>query len=132
MRAPRRRRPRRRWIAAPTGRDLDAVASAARYCGSPEHKDTPSFAGQPKPRADASICDRSFASDRGRPQAWLTAAIRRGIVSEDWEGDFPRYVWYKEEATVYEARLVNRTQGWYKGFPLKPEEWPPGIERSYE
>jgi len=121
----------RRRIAKSIGRDLEAVASAATYVGSPEHKDAPSFAGQPQPRADASICDRTLASDRDRVQEWLAAGIRRGTVSEDWEGGFPRYVWYKEGETVYEGRLVNRTQGWYKGFPLSRTEWPPGIETFY-
>lgn len=132
MRAPRRRRPLRRRIATPIGRDLETAASAARYIGSPEHKDTPSFAGQPQPRADASICDRTLASDRERAQQWLAAAIRRGTVSADWEGEFPRYVWYKEGETVYEGRLVNRAQGWYKGFPLTAAEWPPGIDSFYD
>jgi len=121
----------RRRIAKPTGRDLEAAASAATYIGSPEHKDTPSFAGQPQPRADASICDRTLAGDRDRVQQWLAEGIRRGAVSGDWEGGFPRYVWYKEGETVYEGRLVNRTQGWYKGFPLGLAEWPPGIESFY-
>jgi hypothetical protein len=121
-----------RKIADPGGRDLEAPASEARYVGSPEHKDVPSFAGQPKHRADASICDRSLAADRERAQGWLEKAIRRGAVSEHWEGRFPRYVWYKEGETVYEGRLVNRDQGWYKGYPLTAEESPPGIEVFYE
>jgi hypothetical protein len=25
---------------------------------------------------------------------------------------------------MYEARLVNRANGEYKGFPLLPDEWP--------
>lgn len=132
MRAPGRRRPQRRRIAQSIDHDLEAVASTARYIGSTEHKDTPSFAGHPRPRwADASICDRSLADQLSQIQQWLETAIRRGTVSEDWEGGFPRYVWQKEGTTVYEARLVNRTQGSYKGYPLKPSEWPPGIE-SYD
>jgi hypothetical protein len=52
-------------------------------------------------------------------------------VSQHWDGEFPRYVWYKDSGTVYEARLVNREQGSYKGYPLEPAEWPPGIEAVY-
>jgi hypothetical protein len=122
-----------RRIAGPIGQDLNALASEAKYIGSPEHKDTPSFAGHPRPRrGDASICDRSLATDRERVQEWLMTAIRRGTVSEHMESGFPRYVWYKEGDTVYEARLVNRAQGWYKGWPLTPSEWPPGIESFYD
>lgn len=132
MRAPRRRRPQRRRIAGATESDLHAAASRARYIGSPEHKDTPSFAGHPRPRADASICDRALADQQDRVQQWLVSAIRGGTVSEHWEGDFPRYVWHKVGPTVFEGRLVNREQGWYKGFPLQPSEWPPGIEGNHE
>ena len=120
-----------RRIGVPVGRDLDAVASAATYIGSPEHKDTPSFAGHPQPRKTASICDRNLARDRDRPQQWLELGIRRGTVSDRWEGSFPRFVWCKVGDTVYEARLVNRVQGSYKGWPLSQEEWPPGIEDFY-
>lgn len=121
-----------RRIGTPPGRNLDAAASEAMYIGSPEHKDIPSFAGHPKHRADASICDRSLAEDQQRVQGWLEEAIRRGTVSEHWEGRFPRFVWYKEGRTVYEGRLVNRDQGWYKGYPLAAEESPAGIEAFYE
>jgi hypothetical protein len=61
----------------------------------------------------------------------LGEAVRRGAVGEHWEGAFPRYVWYKEADTVYEGRLVNREQGWYKGYPLARDEWPTGVEDVY-
>lgn len=49
-----------------------------------------------------------------------------------FEGGYPRYVWFKEdEETVYEARLVNRGKGTYKGYPLETDEWPSGIEDVY-
>ena len=43
-------------------------------------------------------------------------------------GDFPRYAWCKIGDTVYEARLVNRAIGEYKGWQLKLHEWPDGID----
>lgn len=122
---------RRLWEPTPD-HDLSAAASAAKYIGSPEHKDIKSFAGQPKPRADASICDRSLAEDQERVRGWLEKALRRKVVSARWEGCFPRYVWYKEGGTVYEGRLVNSVQGWYKGYPLNPEEWPSWIGSVYD
>jgi hypothetical protein len=109
------------------GTNLQAVAARASYIGSPEHKDTPSFAGQPRPRADAAICDRSLAGKQGQVTRWLRRAIRRGSVSAYWEGDFPRYVWHKEEDVVYEARLVNQVNGQYKGYPLNRDEWPQNL-----
>lgn len=111
----------------PEGKNLDATARKATYIGSPEHKNTPSFAGHPRPRADAAICDLNLAQQKARIQKWLRTAIRQGSVSAFWEGDFPRYVWHRQGETVFEARLVNQINGQYKGYPLNPEEWPQGL-----
>jgi hypothetical protein len=129
MRAPRRRRPLNRAIAPPPdGVNINEVAALAKYVGSPEHKDTPSFAGQPRPRADAALCDRTLAAKQSTVTKWLRGAMRRGAVGGHWEGRFPRYVWYRRDGVVYEGRLVNKEAGWYKGFPLAPDEWPQGME----
>jgi len=132
MRAPRRRRPPTREISIPADVNLPEIASRVRYVGSPEHKDTPSFAGQPRPRADASICERRFMTMQEELTSWLQEAIERGAVSSHLEGDYPRYAWYKEGNVVYEARLVNRGSGEYKGYALEEEEWPNGIDEIYE
>ena len=126
MRAPKRRRPKKREISVPPDTDLDGLAAMARYVGSPEHKDFPSFAGQPRPRGDASLCPREIR-DVAIVTEWLRSAIRRGSTGAPWEGGFPRYVWHKDGDTVFEARLVNRSDGSYKGYPLARAEWPPGI-----
>ena len=130
MRAVRRRRPRKRAIFVPVDADLYRLAQRATYVGSPEHKDVPGFAGQPRLRADASCCPREVA-DRELVSGWLRSAIRRGATGAPWEGGFPRYVWYKHEDTVFEGRLVNRGTGSYKGYPLGEDEWPYGIEAMY-
>jgi hypothetical protein len=131
LRAPKRRRPLlRRAGHAPADIDVAAVAAKVRYVGSPEHKDFPSFAGQPRPRADAAICDQRLQQEE--VGAWLRSAIERGAFSDYWEGGFPRYVWYKDGDTVYEARLVNRESGEYKGWPLERSEWPTWIRDLYE
>lgn len=101
------------------------MAKKCSYVGSPEHKDVPSFAGFPRPRADASICDRRL--QREEIDTWLRAAIEKGSFGEYWEGSFPRYVWYRHEQTVYEARLLNQENGQYKGYPLAEDEWPVGL-----
>lgn len=62
---------------------------------------------------------------------WLRDAIRRGATGAPWEGAFPRYVWYKNDETVFEGRLVNRRRGEYKGYPLERGEWPDGIREIY-
>ncbi len=64
--------------------------------------------------------------------AQLRTAIAKGAVGGPWEGEFPRYAWYKTRDTVYEARLVNRTQGTYKGYGLLRTEWPKDIETCDE
>jgi hypothetical protein len=132
MRSPSLRRARpRRLEAVPSLVDLGALATEATYVGSPEHKDIPSYAGQPMLRSDASCCPRNLSRDRGVPQEWLREAIKRGAVGAPWEGRFPRYVWFQHDGVVYEGRLVNRDDGSYKGYPLEDDEWPPGIDGKY-
>jgi len=128
---PDRNRHRPRKLALPPDDvDLAAIAEQVEYIGSPEHKSAPSFAGSPRPRADATLCDISL--QRGEITEWLKNAIRLGATGT-WEGRFPRYVWYKDGDTMYEGRLTNPVQGQYKGYPLRSrDEWPNNIERIYE
>ena len=79
MRATRRRRPRKRRICVPPGTDLDVLADRVTYVGSPEHKDFPTFAGQPRLRGDASRCPREI-TDREMVRGWLCSSIRRGAT----------------------------------------------------
>ena len=126
MRTPRQRRPRKRVTVVPVGVDLEALASRVRYAGSPEHKDSPSFAGSPRPRPDASLCPRELATEQQQVTKWLRTAIRSGWTGAPWEGrspSFPRYVWYRHGGTVFEGRLVNRGLGEYKGYPLERSQW---------
>ncbi|AFM23638.1 hypothetical protein Desti_0919 [Desulfomonile tiedjei DSM 6799] len=131
MRAPKRKHVLPRQIERPEVVNGAAIAERVSYIGSPEHKDTPSFAGQPRPRADASLCDRQLSQDHERVTQWLQTAILRGAIGGMYEGDFPRYVWYKDGDVVYEARLVNRESGEYKGYPLNKTEWPEGLDSIY-
>jgi hypothetical protein len=118
---------------APEGVNVEAICDQVKYVGSAEHKDTPSFAGEPRPRADAAICDRSLAGSQDLLTDMLRAAIRKRAFGGLWEGGFPRYVWHRPDTeTLYEARLVNREAGWYKGFPLDRDEWPEGVKISDE
>lgn len=127
MRAPRRRRPLVRKINPPQGVDFNQLSERVSYVGSPEHKNAPSFAGQPKPRADASICPLELNENKGLVQVWLEVALKNAQCGEYFEGDFPRYVWHRVAGRAYEARLVNREQGHYKGYPLADDECPEGL-----
>ena len=120
-----------RALEVPADVDLVSVAEHAKYVGSREHKNVPSFAGQPGLRADASCCPPELANDLVKVTAWLRTAIRQGSTGGPWEGrgpSFPRYVWYKHNEVVYEGRLVNRGRGEYKGYPLERSEWPAAFE----
>ena len=130
MRATKRNRRRIRTIHTPPGVDLDRLAERVRYVGSPEHKDYPSFAGPPGLRSDATPCPHEI-KDPEVICEWLRAAIRCGATGEPWEGDFPRYVWYKLGNVVYVGRLVNRGLGTYKGYELEEDEWPENIDEFY-
>lgn len=98
--------------------DVADVAARVSYTGSPEHKHAVTSAGNPRPRADATICDSSFAKRLAEIQLWLRAAIRMQCCRGPWENGFPRCVWYKAGDTVFQGRLVNRVSGQYKGWQL--------------
>ncbi|MBI3928668.1 MAG: hypothetical protein HY319_24220, partial [Armatimonadetes bacterium] len=122
MKAPKRRRPLKRAIIVPPDDvDIEAIAAQVQYVGSPEHKSTPSFAGQPRPRADASLCHPDLADRQEELTDWIRDAIRGGHIGGPWEAAFPRYVWRRVEDVVYEGRLVNCGNGEYKGYPLLPD-----------
>lgn len=128
MRAPKRKRPHLRRLLPPDERPDPDVADEVRYVGSPEHKSAPSFAGRMRPRADATICDPRFLDMQEELTRWLQDAIRKGAVGGPMEGEFPRYVWVRQDDEVYEARLVNRGLGEYKGWRLRRDEWPDGLK----
>lgn len=113
-------------IAPPEGVDLAELATTVTYVGSPEHKAYPSFAGAPRPRADATLCDPAF-KDPKPLTTWLADGIRAGQIGAPWEKDYPRYVWLRVDGECYEARLVNAVQGQYKGYALSAEQTPDWV-----
>ena len=133
MKAPVRRRPLAKQLASwrSDHARLQGLEARVSYVGSPEPKDMPSFAGSPRPRADASLCPRELTRDHDKVEGWLREALRRGAVSELCDGVFPRYVWFQHEGVVFEGRLINREAGEYKGYPLEPGQGPHGLEELY-
>jgi hypothetical protein len=111
---------------APSGVKLEDLAKAVRYVGSAEHKRSKSFLGTPHPRTDATPCPPSL-DDPEVLTRWLRKAIRLGQVGAPWEGSYPRYAWYTRGDEHYEARLVNRGNGEYKGYPITAAEWPQDL-----
>lgn len=116
----------RKELCVPEGVDVAAVAASVTYVGSAEHKAHPSFAGPPKLRADASKCDAALA-DPATLTEWLRDAIASSRCGGLWEQGFPRYAWARVDGVCYEARLMNRTQGHYKGYPIDETELPPDL-----
>jgi hypothetical protein len=125
MRAKRRGRPLSRVrVQPPPDADLAQLADRAVYIPSPEHKDHV-VPGQPmpKPRTDATRCPVDVT--QAEAEAWLRDALRAGQVGGPWvDQPYPQYVWIKTGGRVYEARLTNAEQGWFKGYPLDATEVP--------
>lgn len=110
------------WPANVTATDLVARVS---YVGSPEHKARPlhlSYNFEPALRSDASRCDPTI--ERDVAQAALQDALLRMSVSQEFDGDFPRYVWGSVNGQPHIARLINSYLGQYKGWPIGSEELP--------
>jgi hypothetical protein len=129
MRSPGRRRPLARKLApVPPEDDAEAAARRAHYVGSAEHKRGLSSAGNPRLRADATPCPPEF-KDPDALTSWLRQAIRQGMTGGYWEQGLPRYAWWRDGDSCYEARLVNAGLGEYKGWPLAADEWPAELAR---
>ncbi len=111
-------------VTPPGDGDLAALAERAAYHPSAEHKDRylPGT-GVRRLRTDATACPQDVT--REQAQAWLGAALVQGHVGGRWDDQpFPQYAWYRVAGTVFEARLTNAEQGWFKGYPLRPGEEP--------
>lgn len=107
--------------------DPDTLIQRIRYVGSAEHKDYPSFAGDPALRSDASRCDPAITRDQA--ESVLKKAIRLRCVSPQQENGFPRYAWGWLDGRLYQARLINREQGHYKAWPIEDIEAPADPHR---
>ena len=104
---------------------LQAIVTKVRYTGSAYHRSPGSKAGTIAKRAGlTSRCPASWTNETAT-QA-LKLAISEAKVSCYWEGaGFPRYVWYLDGDVLYEARLTNRENGEYHGYPLEDKwQWP--------
>jgi hypothetical protein len=126
MRIP-QQRPKRHAIFVPPDTDLDALAERAVYVGSVEHKTHRSEAGLPRPRADATKCDQERHGNFRELTRMLREAIVAGRVGAPWDGEFPRYAWTNDAGDWFEARLVNRDQGTYKGYGVSADGLPEGL-----
>ena len=106
---------------------LEGLAARVDYGGNPEHKHNPGDFGLTppvQPRADKSRCDWVGISERAVALCLLREGIRRGLVSEQFRGNFPQNVWsVTDDGHPLEAQLENSAQGTYRGYPM-PETDP--------
>src|SRR5437773_1047145 len=99
-------RVRRRQVYVRPGANLEDLAARVSYVGSAEHKSSPSPAGSPRLRRDATKCDPALSGAFDTLTAWLREGVRAGNVGSPWQGELPRYVWIKQSGKWYEAYLV--------------------------
>ena len=107
-------------------KQLEELAGRVRYEPSPRHKKNPVEYGLTPLGDKGTPCERSSAFKSGTPIAKLKKAktllkrgVKMGLVSKQWEGDFPSAIWaVTDDGEPFEARLENREQGTYHGFPL--------------
>ena len=128
-RQPRRRRnPKgRRVLSPPAGVSLADVARRCRYVGSPYHRTIPGASGRPVYLTGKSKCPEELQRDPNLVQRLLKEAISQGHCGE-FEDGFPRRVWRRVGATVFEARQGTPGSGEYHGYPLEADQLVQGLE----
>ena len=105
---------------------LGELAGRVRYEPSPRHKKTPTEYNLTPSVLRGTLCEDSRVFKSGKPSTKLKKAktllrggIKGGLVSEQWDGEFPKRIWaVTDDGEPFEARLENREQGIYHGFPL--------------
>ena len=117
----------RRVKRPPNDECLERAANSCCYVGSPYHKNYPSSAGMPRYRPDTSKCPVELKDQHELIECWLRNALMSGQVSPQWDGEFPRYVWHREDNTIYEARQGSPGSGEYHGYPLEPHQKVKGL-----
>lgn len=121
-----RKRRLREWIPEERER-FSELADGVRYGGNPEHKRNPGdFDLNPPswPRKGKSLCDSAGIFTRREALALLRSGLRKGMVGERWEGEWPQNIWAVSESGIpLEAQLENREMGVYHGYPV-PESDP--------
>lgn len=127
MKVPKRNRnPKRRLHPSPDDVRLQELAVSVSYGGHPHHKRSPGDFGltpPASPRPNKSLCDGVGIFQRELATQYLVEGIRRGMVSPDADGGFPRHVWsLTDKGQVLEARCDDPVRGRYHGYPLEQSD----------
>lgn len=111
--------------------DCSKLADRVGYGGNPEHKKNPGDFGLTPPsgpRLGKSLCDAVSIFSRKIALEHLKSGLRRGFVSERFNGDWPQNIWaVTENGIALEAQLENSETGSYHGYPM-PESDPLAAE----
>ena len=102
--------------------ELEQLAGQVSYTGKGDHKRNPGdFDLVPSytEGSDKSLCDDTGLFTVKACLRLLRQGIRRGLLSEATDGDFPKNVWAVTPGGIpVEAALSNRTQGVYHAYPI--------------
>jgi len=104
---------------------LQQAAATATYVSSPYHCPGPKGQKRVVRLKPASPCPRIWTVKEATVA--LRCAIASGQVSEKWEDGFPRYVWHREAATLYEARHSRGPVGSFHAYPIGNDQAPKGL-----
>jgi len=103
---------------------LANLAAAVKYTGNPEHKrNRGDFTLTPpaQPRRGKSLCDNASVFSRCDALKYLQEGIRKGLVSEQFIGDWPKVIWaVTEDGVPLEAQRDG--EGSYHGYPMPQED----------
>ncbi|PPC89434.1 MAG: hypothetical protein CTY34_11430 [Methylobacter sp.] len=107
------------------------LAEKVKYGGNPEHKMNPGDFGlipPSGPRPGKSLCDSVKVFSKKTALKYLQAGLRKGLVSERCNGDWPKNIWaVTDNGIALEAQLENPETGTYHGYPM-PESDPLATE----
>ena len=104
---------------------LNRLVNEVHYTGSAHHKRIPGdygFTPPTSPRPDKSLCDGSRCITADEATALFLQGIKRGMISNFRESEFPKYVWAVDgQGHVYEAKIERSTRN-YHGYELNSDD----------
>jgi len=70
-----------------------------------------------QPRPDKTLCDGAGIFKAAEAQRWLRQGVRKGFISADQHGGYPKHIWaVTDKSVVLEAQYSGDRH--YHGYPL--------------